>query len=306
MRAVIHYLIVVPLAYLVALLPFFMLRGLAWIMYIVMYRVLGYRKKVVRNNLESAFPEKTPSEIKRIEKRFFLHLADIMLETLKMLTMSLRHARRHISMSPQSKAVVDNFNKDGKSTIFAMGHYGCWEWGNFGYHASIYFELRGIYHPLSDPWFEKMLHHMRTRFGSVPVKMKDTLRYMLQNRDRVSNTAFVADQSPSPHGAHWTIFLNQETGFFKGMEKIARKMNMPVILLSLDKVKRNHYQMNFETLVADPSKAQPGEITEKYVRKLEEKIREQPEYWLWSHRRWKHRRPEGEPLYQKENQTEKK
>lgn len=298
MRAVLHYLIVVPFTYFIAILPFFVLRGLAYFMYLVLYRIFGYRKKVVRQNLRNAFPEKTEHEIIRIERKFFLHLADVMLETLKMLTMNDRMAKKHIRIPKQGVDLINSYNDQGKSLIIAIAHYGCWEWGNYGYQAEIDYELRGIYHPLSDPYFEKLMQHMRTRSGSIAVKMKETLRYMIQNRKRVANTAFVADQSPSPHGAHWTIFLNQETGFFYGMEKIARKLDMPVVFLSIDKEKRSHYVMNFEPLIDNPAQTEEGEITEEYVRRLEKRIQEKPEHWLWSHRRWKHKRPEKEQLYQ--------
>ncbi|MFO8055583.1 MAG: lysophospholipid acyltransferase family protein [Bacteroidales bacterium] len=291
MRAALHYLLIVPLAYLIAVLPFCVLRRLSSVLYFLLYHIIGYRKKTVRMNLRNAFPEKSVKERRQIEKRFYLHFTDIMLETLKMLTMSLKEAQKHIRIPPKSVALLKHYNQQGISTIVASGHYGCWEWGNYGYHAMINVEFRGIYHPLSDPYFEKLLYHMRTRYGSVPIKMKDTLRYMLENKERVSNTAFVADQSPSARGAYWTTFLNQQTGFFTGIEKIARKLKMPVLFVSIDKIKRNHYQMNFEVLVESPEDTEPGEITEAFVDKLEKRIREKPEYWLWSHRRWKHQKP---------------
>ena len=300
MRALLHYLIIVPFAYLIASMPFFILRRLSEFMYFILYYVTGYRKKVVRENLKNAFPEKTEEERHKIEKKFYLHLTDIMLETLKMLTMNLKDARKHIQVPKESVDLIKKFNDNHISTIFALGHYGCWEWGNFGYHAAIDYEINGIYHPLSDPYFEKLMYHMRTRFGSIPVKMKDTLKYMLQHKDRVANSAFIADQSPSPHGAHWTIFLNQETAFFTGIDKIARKMNRPVLFVSIDKIKRNQYEMNFQVLVENPKETKPGQITEAYVRALEKRIREKPGYWLWSHRRWKHKRPENEKLYNAE------
>ena len=266
-------------------------------MYFILYHVIKYRRKVVETNLRNAFPEKSEKQRKKIEQKFYLHLTDIMLETLKMLTMNLKDARKHVKVPEESVQLIKKFNENQISTVIAMGHYGCWEWGNFGYHAALDYELRGIYHPLSNPYFEKLMYHMRTRFGSVPIKMQDTLKYMLQNQERTANTAFIADQSPSRHGAHWTIFLNQESAFFTGTEKIARKMNMPVLFLSIDKIKRNHYEMNFETLIENPKETKPGEITEAYVKRLEERIREEPEYWLWSHRRWKHQRPDNEKLY---------
>lgn len=300
--AIYYYLIVQPFAYLLSSIPFPLFRGLSSLLSFLLYRVLGYRKNVVRTNLENAFPDKSVSERRKIEKRFYLHLTDLMFENIKMLTMTRRQAQKHIRIPEESFKVIRRYEEQQKSFLLVMGHQGNWEWGNYGFTAHFKHELRGIYHPLSDAAFEKLMYKMRTRTGALAIKMNETLRYMLAHKDVLSATAFVTDQAPSPHGAHWTIFLNQETPVFYGTEKIARKMKLPVVFLYMKKTKRNHYEMIFETLFEHPEQTQTGEITEAHTQKLEEKIREQPEYWLWSHRRWKHKRPEGVELFNEKRQ----
>ncbi|MGM0648668.1 MAG: lysophospholipid acyltransferase family protein [Bacteroidota bacterium] len=304
MRAVLHYLFIEPFAYLLAVLPFPIQRGLSKILYFIIYHLIGYRKNVVRDNLSRSFPDKSAEERKRIEKKFFLHLTDIMLETLKMLTISLKTASRHIIIPEDSQKHLDRYNQIGQTTIIAFGHYGCWEWTNIGYHTKFDVPVAGIYHPLSDPWFEKLMFRLRTRFGSIPVRMNETYRYMVNHSNETYNMAFIADQSPSARHAYWTIFLNQETGFYNGVEKMAKKLNLPVLFLSFDKIKRNYYQMNIELITDDPQSTQEGEITQTYIRKLEKRIQEKPEYWLWSHRRWKRSRPEGVRLHRPENHNQ--
>lgn len=297
MQNFLYYFLLQPFVYLLAILPFPVLRGISSGMCFLLYRVVGYRKKVVRNNLRNAFPEKSADELYNIERKFYLHLTDVMLENIKMLAMNRREIRNHIKIPPESLEVIRKYERKNQSFIIVMGHQGNWEWGNFGFVTHFRHELRGIYHELSDPVFEKLFKKMRKRFGTVPVKMNETLRYMLAHKDMLSATAFVTDQAPFSQGAHWTIFLNQETPVYYGTEKIARKMKYPVVFLFIKETKRNHYEMNFETLFEEPEKTRFGEITESHTQKLEQRIKEQPVYWLWSHRRWKRQRPENVPLY---------
>lgn len=215
-------------------------------------------------------------------------MGDVVTETLKLLTISQKTINRNVHMAPECREKILQFNRMGKGTLITMGHYGCWEWGNPGYHSAVDVPLQTVYHPLSDPWFDKLLLHMRTRFGTHMVKMKDTFRQIMDTRDTVCNTVFIADQSPSVRGAIWTSFMGRETAFFGGPEKIARKLNVPVLFASVEKIKRNHYAIQIQVISGDPQNTEPGFITGKYAQMLEERIRSKPQYWLWSHRRWKH------------------
>ena len=171
-----------------------------------------------------------------------------------------------------------------------MGHYGNWEWAGNTFSIMKSQQLYVIYHPLSNKHFDKLMYNMRTRFGTKLYAMKDTMREMIRNRNEVNITAFIADQTPSPEGAYWTTFLNQDTPVFWGTEKIAQKLNYPVIYVTVNRVKRGFYEVNTEYLVMEPKNTKEGEISELHTRKLEKDIIAQPEIWLWSHRRWKYKR----------------
>jgi KDO2-lipid IV(A) lauroyltransferase len=134
------------------------------------------------------------------------------------------------------------------------------------------------------------MYDMRSRFGTKLYAMKDTMREMIKNRHEINTTAFIADQTPSPEGAYWTTFLNQDTPVFWGTEKIAQKLNYPVVYVTVNRVKRGYYEVNTEYLVKEPKNTKEGEISELHTKKLEQDIISQPEIWLWSHRRWKHKR----------------
>ena len=172
-----------------------------------------------------------------------------------------------------------------------MGHYGNWEWGGNTFSLTCKQQLFVIYHPLQNKNFNRLIINMRTRFGTKLIVMKDTFRDMLSNKKIISSTAFIADQTPSPHNAYWTTFLNQETPVFKGTELISRKLDYPVIYVTVQKIKRGYYELCAETLCEEPQKTAEGEISEMHTRQLEKDIINNPEIWLWSHRRWKYKKP---------------
>jgi KDO2-lipid IV(A) lauroyltransferase len=258
--------------------------------FFLVYRVIGYRKKVVFENLKNSFPEKTLKELKLIEKKFYHYLIDLFLETLKTLTISKKEAIKRCKLSPETLKLFKDLNDQNKSCILVMGHFGNWEWAGNSFSILNKQQLYVIYHPLTNKNFDKLMYNMRTRFGSKLYAMKDTVRGMINNRNEVNATAFIADQTPSPENAYWTNFLNQDTPIFWGTEKIAQKLNYPIIYVTVNRLKRGYYYVNTEILVLDPKSTKEGEISELHTRKLEKDIRSQPEIWLWSHRRWKHRR----------------
>ena len=172
-----------------------------------------------------------------------------------------------------------------------MGHQGNWEWGGNSYSITVPQPLYVIYHQLANPYFNKLMYNMRSRFGTRLIEMRETFKTMVNNRKEVNATCFIADQTPQPKGAYWTTFLNQDTPVFWGTEKIARKLNLPVIYLHLDKLKRGYYELSAELLVDNPAETAEGEISELHTKRLENDIIKCPETWLWSHRRWKHIKP---------------
>ena len=286
----IGFYIALPLLYFISILPFSLFYLLSDILYLLIYKVVGYRKKVVYENLKNSFPEKSHKELKEIEKKFFHYLCDLVLETLKTLTISKKEALRRCAFNENAIAIFKQLNDEKKSCILVMGHFGNWEWAGSSFSLLNSQQLYVIYHPLSNKYFDKLMYNMRSRFGTKLYAMKDTMREMIRNRHEINATAFIADQTPSPEGAYWTTFLNQDTPVFWGTEKIAQKLNYPVLYATVNRKKRGYYEVNVEYLVKNPKDTNEGEISELHTRKLEKDIIAQPEIWLWSHRRWKYKR----------------
>jgi KDO2-lipid IV(A) lauroyltransferase len=291
--AVVIYYIALPFIYLLSLLPFPVLYGLSNVVYVLLYGVLGYRKKVVVTNLRNAFPEKSEQEIRQLCRAFYRYFCDLFLEVFKTLTVSPETMLKHCRFSPQAQVVFDELAERNQSVVLVLGHLGNWEWAGNTFSLLCKQQLYVIYHPIANPYFDRLTYRMRTRFGTKLIAMKDTYRAMLAQKQELSTTAFIADQTPSAiHTAYWTTFLNQDTPVFPGTEIIARKLNYPVVYTRVKRLKRGYYEIDAEILVADPAETIEGEISEKHTRRLERDIIEQPETWLWTHRRWKHKRPE--------------
>lgn len=262
-------------------------------MFVGLYYVLSYRKKVVMGNLRASFPDKSEAELQQIGKDFYRYLCDMFLETFKTLTISREEMVKRCSFTPDTLALFDKLAEDGKSAVLVMGHKGNWEWAGNTFSILCKQPLYVIYHPLANPHFNGLMYRMRTRFGTRLIAMQDTFREMVKNRQEVNATAFIADQSPQPATAQWVPFLHQDTPVSKGTEKIAQKMNSPVVYVSVNRVKRGYYTVTATMLVEQPAAAAEGDITVLHTRKLETDILAEPATWLWSHRRWKHKRPQA-------------
>jgi KDO2-lipid IV(A) lauroyltransferase len=282
------YFIAIPFIYLVALLPFRVMYLLSDLLFFFLYRVAGYRRNVVRQNLILSFPEKSSDEIAAIEKKFYVFLCDLMLETFKTLTISKEEALRRCTFKDHS--IFDRLAAEKRNVIVVMGHYGNWEWASNTMTLICNYQLYVIYRPLADKKFDALMMKMRTRFGARLYAFSTSLRGMLANRNTLNATAFLADQTPLRSSAYWMQFLNQDTAVFTGTEKIARKLNYPVVYARVDRPRRGYYEISLELICEHPAATKEGEITEMHTRKLEKDIREKPEIWIWSHRRWKHHR----------------
>lgn len=286
MQALAYYL-TYPLIYLVASLPFPLLYGLSdllsWIM-----SSLGYRKEVIQTNLRNSFPQKTVEEINALTKVYYRYLCDLSLETIKTMKMSeAQHRNRVILENPE---VMEQLYQQGRSIIFMLGHFGNWEWFGPCITLNTKFQLVVIYRPLTQPYFEKMTTSWRTRFGTEITPVMQTMRTMVTNKPRITATAFVADQA-APSNAYWTTFLNQDTSVFTGAEKMASKFNYPVVYLHATRPRRGYYTIRAEVLFNEPAKTAAYEISETFTRRLEKDIVDNPAIWLWSHKRWKNKRP---------------
>lgn len=280
------YYISLPFLYGISLLPFPVFYRLSDLLYLLLYKVAGYRKQVVMENLRNAFPEKTPGELKVIASTYYRNLSDIMLETIKMLTLSRRQLLKRFRLN--NPELPEHYYAQGRSVIGIVGHYGNWEWACLIQGLSKQPSLV-IYKPLNNPYFNRLFCRMRARTGAVMVPMKRIMRKLVEYRNRPSMTIFAADQTPvKSESVYWTRFLNQDTPVFLGAEKIARMNDSVVLFCDINRLGRGRYEVNYKLLFENPRETQEYEITEAHLSYLEKRIRESPADWLWSHRRWKH------------------
>ena len=294
MDALVYYLIALPFIFLVSLLPFPVLYLLSDFLFFILFYCVGYRKKVILANLRNAFPEKSEAEINTICKSFYHYLCDLVFEVVKVTTISKKAMLRRCKFDPASLAMLSEYAAEGKSIILVMGHLGNWEWAGHPFSLLCRQQLYVIYHPLKSKYFEALMLRMRGRFGTRMMPMKTAFKEMLAHKARLTATVFIADQTPMPENAYWTKFLNQDTAVFKGTELIARKMNLPVIYSHIKKEKRGYYTMYTTVLTDNPAATTDGEISEMHIRRLEQDIIANPDTWLWSHRRWKHKCPHSQ------------
>ena len=293
MKAIVYY-ISLPFIYIIALLPYRLLYLVSDIVFILLFYVFRYRREVVFNNLRNSFPGKNSDELKKTEKDFFRYLSDLIFETFKNLTISKSDALKRCRTVNMD--LVEQFTSKGRSVVIVLGHYGNWELAGNAYSLSAKHQLHVIYRKLANPYFDRLMFYIRSRLGTKLIEAQSTYPSMLNLRGQITATGFIADQTPHPENAYWTTFLHQETPVFWGTEVIARKLNYPVIYAHVDRIKRGYYELSFELLTAEPSKSNEGDITSLHTKRLEADIIKKPEIWLWSHRRWKHKRPQNQPL----------
>jgi KDO2-lipid IV(A) lauroyltransferase len=272
--------------YLISLLPFWFLYGVADILFVILYHIVHYRRKVVQENLHNSFPEKTDAERKVIERKYYKYMADLMVETIKSVSISAKDVqRRMVCTNPE---LMEHYFSQGKSILAAAGHYCNWEMAclDFGFLTNN--RRMVVYKPQSNEVFTEFFNRTRSRFGATLIPMRQTLRKLIEYKNELTFTVLASDQTPTREDAkYFTTFLNQPTAVFLGVEKLTKVMNCVVIFYKIDLVKRGYYTYSFVPLVEEPKNTKPYEITEIHVKYLESLIREKPEYWLWSHRRWK-------------------
>ena len=276
-----------------ALLPLKILYILSDILFFPMFYIVRYRRKLVYQNMKDSFPEKSEKEIRRMEKAFYHHFCDYIVETIKLLHISDKETRKRVKFhnTEALQEIVDN----GGSCLMLLGHYGNWEfvpsvtlWMRKG---SVVFAQ--IYRTLKNKWFDRFFLKLRGRYHSECIAKQDTLRSILRYKSsgRPSITGFMADQTPSPANIHhWVNFLNHDTPVFTGVEKIAHKVGFSVFYFDVEKIKRGYYSVTIREISKNPKETEEFEITNKYMEMMETTILRAPEYWLWTHNRWKHKR----------------
>lgn len=283
-------ILLLPLFYLLSILPFAIIYKISDFFFFLVYRILRYRRKVVKLNIYNSFPEKTIAEKKILEKKYYAYLCDLILETFKTLTISKKRMLKHCEMDPSAKELFDKLYKNKESVILVLGHHGNWEWAGNTLGILCELPLYIIYHPISNKFYNDLMIKMRSRFGNKLIAMKETFRKMSENKGTSSMTAFVADQSPVPESAYWLRFLNQDTPVFGGVEKMARKLKQKVVYLEIFKKTRGYYTISANIIEDYSTSLEFGGVTQTHIQCLEKSITRQPETWLWSHRRWKHKK----------------
>jgi KDO2-lipid IV(A) lauroyltransferase len=275
--------------FLFGILPFWLLYLFSDFARFVLQHIMGYRKKVIRGNLERCFPEKSKKEIDKLVSGAYKNLTDVLVEGLKAFTMSDRQIKeRHHILNPE---ILSPYKNSGKSFIATPCHYGNWEWGSMS--PSLYFDYPIVvfFTPLSNPYLNKFIGKNRGRTGGILTSTRETTKTFDERTNIESIYIMAADQSPSKASkAIWVNFLGQETAFLDGPERHARLRDIPVIFTDIQRVKRGHYELRLSFISEDPKNTKVGEITTAYAKKLEEAINNKPENWLWSHKRWKLKR----------------
>lgn len=275
--------------------PFWLLYICADLLYLISYYVFGYRKKTVLRNLKNSFPEKSGQEIDRIAIAFYRHFADLVVETIKSFQISEETLKKRIRY--KNPEVLNELYVQGKSVALLSGHYGNWEW-TMAMPKFIQHQLNVIYRPMQNKQIDAFMKKLRSRFGMLLIPANTSLRTMLEieKSGQLSATYYLADQTALYDTKYWMMFLNQETPVFPGPEKVASRLKQAVVFMDIQKVRRGYYEVEFTKLFDDASQTNEFEVTKTHVKFLEEIIRNRPEFWLWSHKRWKHTRPEHIPL----------
>lgn len=272
--------------------PFWLLYFWADLIYLLCYYPIGYRKKTVAQNLKKSFPEKTDQEIKEITRKFYRHFADLVVETIKAFQMNEETFRKRVQY--KNPGILDELYARGKSVALLSGHYGNWEW-TIALPKIIKHQVNVIYRPIQDETFDGYMKQVRSRFGMLmmPARISGRTMRELEKSGQLSATYYLTDQTALKDTDYWMMFLNQETAVFPGAEKIASKFKQAVVFMDIQKVRRGYYEVQFTKLFDDAHQTKEFEVTKAHTKFLEEIIRKRPEFWLWSHKRWKHTRPEN-------------
>ncbi len=274
--------------FLTKFLPFRLLYVLSDGVAFLLYRVIGYRKKVVFQNLQMVFPEKDKHEIKRIVRLSYRNLADIFLESVKGFTLQPeKQIKRYKIINPE---FLKTYADKQQSVIMAAGHYANWEWGSYFLTLQIpFFNILVLYKPLKNKMIDAYMRKRRESTGLAIRSILETSKVFEEFKTLPTIFTLVADQSPSnPARSHWVDFLGRPTAFLHGVESYAKQYNLPVVFLDIQRVRRGYYELELSLLTNDSQSLDEGEITARYARKMEDVIRKKPEDWLWSHKRWKH------------------
>ena len=282
------YLIVYPFIYLIASIPFNVLYVFSDFLRLIIYNLLGYRKKIVRSNLRKAFPHKSEDDLKWIEKRFYKHFCDITLEAFKSLSISSEEMQKRMVF--KNLDVLTQFEKGNRSVIIMCGHYASWEWMlSIGYHTVS--QGYGIYTPIMNKYLNKLIIKIRKKHRGNLISRYSAIQQIknLHDEGNIAVYGFVSDQSPRPKPkSYWRPFLGVKVPVFVGAEMVARELDFGVVYAKINRVKRGYYEASFELISDQPKKTKLNRITDTFTEWLEQDIYSDPTQYLWTHKRFKH------------------
>src|SRR5690606_3338208 len=282
------YLLAYPFLWLISKLsyrPFYLFSDGV---FFLVYRVVGYRKKVVLDNLKLVFPEKDEDELLRIRYDFYRHMCDMFLEMVKTMALSKEEVKKRYHIT--NIELLQEIIKD-KSVLVVCSHYANWEWNT---SINNYVSAKGyaVYQKIGNPYFDRLIKKIRSKWNTVPITTNETPKTTMYNERNGIRAIYgmVSDQSPQVHRAnYWSSFMGIKVPIYNGAEVLARKLDLAVVFLKVSKVKRGYYQAEFIPITLSGKETEKNGITEQFLRLSEKQIREKPEYYLWTHKRWKHR-----------------
>lgn len=282
------YIVLYPFLWLISILPFRVLYLISDLVYILIYHIIGYRKKVVNANLRLAFPEKTSDEIKIIRKKFYHHLCDMLLEAIKSITISEAEMKKRYVFKNVDD--IHKLERENKSIVLFMGHYASWEWV-FILQKHVNHVGYAVYKQLSNKYFDALVKRIRAKYKSYLITTKETFPTLIQAKqnNQLTLNGFVFDQSPKlDRAVHWQNFMGIKVPVHVGAEILAKRLDMATLFLKVKKIKRGYYEATIMDIIKDPKSLEDFKITDSYLKHVEEEILEAPEFYLWTHKRWKH------------------
>ncbi|HLV70939.1 MAG TPA: lysophospholipid acyltransferase family protein [Xanthomarina sp.] len=283
------YIVIYPFLWGISILPFRLLYLFSDGIYVLIYHIIGYRKKTVKENLRLVFPDKSEKEILTITKTFYHHLCDMVVESIKSMTISEAEMKKRFVIKNVDQIL--ELEKENKSIVLMCGHYASWEW-IFILQKYINHKGYAIYKRLANKHFDALVKRIRAKYNSYLITTKETFTVLMesQKNGELTINGFASDQSPKHDKAfHWKEFMNIKVPVHTGAELLAKKLDMAVLFLKVRKLKRGYYEATIETITNTPREYKDYDITDIFLKRLEAQIYEAPEYYLWTHKRWKHR-----------------
>ena len=283
------YILVYPFLWMVSILPFRLLYAVSDGLFFLLYYVVGYRRKVVKENLNLVFPDKSEKEIKAITKTFYRHLSDMVVESIKSISISEEEMKKRFKFTNIEE--VHKIEDANKSMVMMCAHYGSWEW-IFILQQHVKSKGYGIYKRIENKYFDRLVKRIRAKYNSYLITTKEAIPRLTEAKENGELTinGFISDQSPRRRKAfYWKEFMNIKVPVHTGAEMLAKKLDMAVIFFSVKKIKRGYYETTFKTITMEPNEYKDFEITDIFLKLVEKQIYDAPEYYLWTHKRWKYR-----------------